>query len=365
MLINCPACDYSRFRRTTKLKRRLYETGSVLLVLALLVMGSGSLSCFAPAVSAEITEESIIAEMIAQMNTTEIYNTVYDLQSFITRRYWTPGNVDAATYIYNRLSNIPGLSVEYQSSYYNNVIATLSGVNDTSNAVYIVGAHYDSISSDPNYAPGATDNGVGVAIVLEFARIMSQYSFKHTLKFAFWNDEEDGALGSAEYVKYIAISGIDVQLYMNFDPGCYDPDDQMVLDVVSNQQSSWVANMITECNTRYDINFILTYNIYTSVSDHTPFWDYGYPAVTTHSESHGPAHTPQDTVDQVSTVYAQKNGQLGMSVIATLAGVISGEVPELTSASTVLLAALVASATAILVSAQKKAKALKRTLKKK
>ena len=328
-------------------------------------MGSFSPACFAPAVSAETTEHSTVAEMIAQVNTTELHNTIYDLQSFVTRRYWTPGNLEAATYLYNRLSNIPGLNVEYQSSYYNNVIATLSGFNDASNAIYIVGAHYDSISSDPNYAPGATDNGVGVAIVLEVARIMSQYSFSHTLKFAFWNDEEDGALGSAEYVQHIASSGIDVSLYMNFDPGCYDPDGQMVLDIASNQQSSWAANMITDCNTLYDINFILTYNIYTFVSDHTPFWDYGYPAVTTHSESHGPAHTPQDTVDQVSTVYAQKNGQLGMSVIATLAEVINDEVPEFTAASAVLLTALAASAMVILVSAQKKTKALKRRGRKK
>ncbi len=346
------------------MKRKLYKTASLLLVSSLFVVSSCSLTGFVSSVNAEITEESVIAEMISQMNMTEIYNTVYDLQNFITRRYWTPGNVDAATYIYNRLSSIPGLSVEFQGTY-NNIIATLSAVNDTSNVIYIVGAHYDSISSDPNYAPGATDNGVGVAIVFEFARIMSEYSFKHTLKFAFWNDEEDGALGSAEYVKYIASNGIDVPLYMNFDPGCYDPDDRMVLDIVTNQQSSWVSNMMTECNTLYNINFILTYNIYTFVSDHTSFWDYGYTAVTTHSESHGPAHTPQDTVDEVSTVYAQKNGKLGMSLIATLAEVIQNEVPEFTSASALLSTALVASATVILVSAQKKTKALKHTLKEK
>ena len=346
------------------MKSRL-NTVYVLLVSSLFVVSGCSLTCFAPFVSAEVTEESMIAEMIAQMNTTEIYNTVYDLQNFITRRYWTSGNVDAAAYIYNRLSNIAGLTVEYQSNYYNNIIATLSGVNDTSNAVYIVGAHYDSISSDPNYAPGATDNGVGVAIVLEFARIMSQHSFKHTLNFAFWNDEEDGALGSAEYIKYIVSNGIDVLLYMNFDPGCYDPDDRMVLDIVSNQQSNWVSNMMTEYNTLYDINFVLTYNTYTFVSDHTPFWDNGYTAVTTHSESHGPVHSPQDTVDKVSTVYAQKNGQLGMSVIATLAGVIQNEVPELTSASAIMLAAVVSSTTLILVNAQKKTKALKLKVKEK
>jgi hypothetical protein len=54
-----------------------------------------------------------------------------------------------------------------------------------------------------------------------------------------------------------------------------------------------------------------------------------------------------------------------MSVIATLAEVINDEVPEFTSATAVLLTALAASTTAILVSAQKKTKALKRTLKKK
>ena len=150
-----------------------------------------------------------------------------------------------------------------------------------------------------------------------------------------------------------------MSLYTNFDPGCYDPDGRMVLDIASNQQSSWVANMMTACNTLYDINFTLTYNTYTFVSDHTPFWDYGYASVTTHSESHGPAHTPQDTVDQVSIMYAQKNAQLGMSVIATLAEVINDEVPEFTSASAVLLTALAASAAVILVSAQKKTKALK------
>ena len=46
----------------------------------------------------------------------------------------------------------------------------------------------------------------------------------------------------------------------------------------------------------------------------------------THAESHGPAGTPDDTVDKVSTLYAKKNGQLGMSLLAGLAEVQSGRV---------------------------------------
>ena len=36
-------------------------------------------------------------------------------------------------------------------------------------------------------------------------------------------------------------------------------------------------------------------------------------------ENHGPAHTPDDTIDKVSTFYAMKNGQLGIAVLAELA----------------------------------------------
>ena len=66
----------------------------------------------------------------------------------------------------------------------------------TSSATYVVGAHYDSTSDNESFAPGASDNGAGVAVVLEFARIMSQYRFSHALKFALWNAEEKVELGS-------------------------------------------------------------------------------------------------------------------------------------------------------------------------
>jgi hypothetical protein len=41
--------------------------------------------------------------------------------------------------------------------------------------------------------------------------------------------------------------------------------------------------------------------------------------VITHAETHGSAHTPNDTVNKMSTVYVTKNGQLGMLVLAAIA----------------------------------------------
>ena len=309
--------------------RARFAIAILVVMLVLNMMGDGPLKFFMPTVKAEPVQDSLIAQMISQMNEAEIYNTAYCLQNFTTRAYGYPGNVEAATYLYNRLSNISGLSVEYQSDYYN-IVATLPGVDSTSNDIFVVGAHYDSISSDPSvYAPGATDNGCGVGVVLEFARIMSQYSFNHTIKFALWNNEESGDVGSLEYVKYADSNKINVSLYFNFDGCCYDPDGQMILDIISNQQSSWVSDMMTEYNTLYGIYWTLTYNVLAAAgTDHFSFWDYGYTAVWTSSESWGPIHTEWDTIDKVSTAYAVKDGQLCMSVLAALAkGVASPPTP--------------------------------------
>jgi len=263
--------------------------------------------------------DSRIAEMISKINETEIYNTVYRLQNFTTRVYGYTGNTNAADHIYHRLENIPELTVEYQGTY-KNVIATLPGTDPTSNQIYVVGAHYDSKSSDPNNAPGATDDGGGVAIVLELARIMSEYRFKHTVKFALWNYEEGGSIGSSDFVEKALQHNMNISLYINYDSSCYDPDNRLVLDIMYNDQSRWVSEIIAEHNSLYYIDFTLAYNAHTCGSDHKPFWQSGYTAVMTHEETHGPSHTSSDTIDKVSTLYAKKNGQLGLSILARLAG---------------------------------------------
>jgi hypothetical protein len=67
---------------------------------------------------------------------------------------------------------------------------------------YIIGAHYDSITwtgTDP--APGADDNGSGTALVLEAARVLSQYDSDYTIRFIAFDLEEVGVRGSEAYVQ--------------------------------------------------------------------------------------------------------------------------------------------------------------------
>ncbi|CCJ37332.2 peptidase M28 [Methanoculleus bourgensis MS2] len=289
---------------------------------ALLIAGMAVLLMAAPAgATGAPAYDPAIADIIAEINESELQHTTFTLQEIPTRAFGSDGNRAAGEYLYARLADIPGLEVEFQGGERNNIIATLPGSADASGGVVMVGAHYDSTSSDPTRAPGATDNGCGVVIVLELARVMSGHSFDRTVQFALWNAEEDGRYGSTDYVADVSVPLV---LYLNYDSTCYDPENRSVLDIIYDERSADIAALMADHNTLYATNFTLTRNIHTCASDHTPFQARGFPAVTTHSEEHGPAHTPDDTIDRVSFDYAMRNAQLGLSVLARVAGLQDG-----------------------------------------
>lgn len=276
-----------------------------------------------PPVTRQLSDyDPVLGTMVSQVSESEIYRTTRDLQDFSTRRYPSAGNQQAAEYLARQLAAIPGLETAYQGSTRKNVIAILRGKDNASNEVFIVGAHYDSDSSDPEHAPGATDNGCGVAAVLELARVMSTHTYNHTLVFAFWNAEESEIRGSMDYAAYAREHSLDIPLYFNYDSSCYDPDNLNVLDIMYDERSESAAALMTRYNSVYSINFTLTRNAYDCDGDHLSFWREGYPVIMTHSPAHATeAHTPGDTVDLISPGYARKNAQLGMLVLSRLAGI--------------------------------------------
>lgn len=81
-----------------------------------------------------------------------------------------------------------------------NSMAILKGTDPNDNRIYIVSGHLDSRVSDVMNrnadAPGANDDGSGVAAVLECARVMSKHSFPATIVFVAVSGEEQGLLGS-------------------------------------------------------------------------------------------------------------------------------------------------------------------------
>ncbi|GLP77805.1 hydrolase [Mycobacterium antarcticum] len=94
-----------------------------------------------------------------------------------------------------------------------NVIAQTK-TGSTENVV-MAGAHLDSVPE----GPGINDNGSGSAAVLETAvQLGSSPQVKNAVRFAFWAAEEEGLVGSDEYVKTLDVEGLkNIALYLNFD----------------------------------------------------------------------------------------------------------------------------------------------------
>lgn len=258
--------------------------------------------------------------MIRAVAENELKTTVRELVAFKSRTVGQPGNKKAAAYLHERFKSIPGLQVAPLAGPWNNVIATLPGTDSTSRELFIVGAHYDSRGERPELAPGAMDDAAGIAIVLEMARILSQHRFTHSILFACWNGEEIGLKGSRAFVQKWMKEGRNVSLYLNYDSTAFDPKNRLVLDVIANPPAAAAKKLLFENNQRYAIGFSLVEDRHACRGDHTPFAEAGFPAINTHQEVHGPHyHTANDTIERVSFPYAAKNGQLGLSIIATLA----------------------------------------------
>jgi Zn-dependent M28 family amino/carboxypeptidase len=79
----------------------------------------------------------------------------------------------------------------------------------------MVGAHLDSVRE----GPGINDNGSGVAAVLETAvQLGSSPPVRNAVRFGFWGAEEEGLVGSTEYIEGLDVEKLkDIALYLNFD----------------------------------------------------------------------------------------------------------------------------------------------------
>ncbi|WKG04327.1 M28 family metallopeptidase [Mycolicibacterium sp. HK-90] len=138
-----------------------------------------------------------------------------------------------------RLRNAPGpvtlkLTAGVRTERTRNVIAQTETGSDAD--VVMVGAHLDSVPE----GPGINDNGSGVAAVLETAlQLGNSPEVANMVRFGFWGAEEEGLLGSTNYVEGLDVEGLkDIAMYLNFDmlgspnPGyfTYDGDQSAPLE---------------------------------------------------------------------------------------------------------------------------------------
>jgi hypothetical protein len=102
-----------------------------------------------------------------------------------------------------------------------NIFAVLPGMDVTDNSLIIIEGHIDSrcsgVCDTACVAEGIEDNASGTALVLELARVMSQYSFNHTIVFLITIGEEQGLNGANAFAEYVLQNNIPVRGVWNND----------------------------------------------------------------------------------------------------------------------------------------------------
>ncbi|MGP4016500.1 M28 family peptidase [Saccharopolyspora sp. 5N708] len=109
-----------------------------------------------------------------------------------------------------------------------NLIADWPG-GDESDVVFL-GAHLDSVAQ----GPGLNDNGSGAAAILATAVEVANTDARPNrhLRFGWWGAEEEGLVGSANYVRGLDQSEVDnIGVYLNFDMvGTKTPQQWLLVD---------------------------------------------------------------------------------------------------------------------------------------
>ena len=253
-------------------------------------------------------------------------------------------------YIVSQFSRSPRLKVSEQVfGGIRNVVAVLpSRSTSSSRRVFVICAHYDSQAErEPNWnplastAPGANDNGTGVAAMLEIAYLLSRYEYDHELRFVALGGEELGFLGSRHYVREASAIGKDTEndpvLVSKKIVGVFNLDmfgfnwKSDLVEIITNNDSAWLGRALIIANTWYDIGLKIrrTQDEFVDISSHKPFWDGGYNAVTL-TESSTPwrdsqnydanpfYHTSNDTADKVNFGLVRKVTQLVLVTVDSL-----------------------------------------------
>ena len=253
-----------------------------------------------PAYAAQAAD-SAIAALLPQVTAQAVADRIAELSgerpadiggatATLATRYTFAASIrDAERYLHQRYVDM-GLPVSYANWSYGsysgrNVVAELRGTVHPER-IWLVGGHFDDISDIPySRAPGADDNASGTAATLTIAGILSQHRFSDTIRFVHFSAEEQGHWGSQVYARNLTTAGAQVMGFINLDMIGWDGDDDRTVEIHSGTAANSVslASRFTAANQRYGQGLRLEVKGSTAsrFSDHSSFWDSGYPAFMT------------------------------------------------------------------------------------
>ncbi len=214
---------------------------------------------------------------------------------------------------------------QFNGDAFANIEVELTGISRPK-AIIIVGAHYDAVPG----APGANDNGSGVAAILELADRVKDKSFQRTVRFLAFVTEEPpnfmtSNMGSYVYAKkaskdkenIVAMFSLETIGYFSDETGSqhypllfnlFYPNKGNFIAFVGNLSSRKLITKSIQLfreNSTFPSEGIAAPAFIPGIgwSDHWSFWKHGYPAImiTDTAPYRYPAyHSSEDTPEKVN-----------------------------------------------------------------
>lgn len=192
-------------------------------------------------------------------------------------------------------------------------------------------AHLDSLvmeGQSGDRAPGADDDGTGVAALLELATVLPDATLRRTVRLVFVSGEEQGLVGCGEWVAANDLSG--VRAVVNLDMLGWDGAGDRTLQVHVDGQpdSTRLLECVDTVNRDFELGLTLDPRagaLAMGNSCHSAFWNEGVPAAwisenMVESGLVNPyAHTVGDTVESLSLPYAFDMARVAVATVLSLA----------------------------------------------
>lgn len=247
-----------------------------------------------------------------------------------------------------------------------NAVALLKGTDPNDKRIIIISGHLDSRVSDVmdanSFAPGANDDGSGVAAVIESARILSQSKFPASILFVAVSGEEQGLLGAKMLADKAKAENWQVEAVLNndmignnsfdahknagkpklrvFSEGLPAFDTEKKASSIRNYglendgEARQLARYVKETGEKYvkniDIKLMYRNDRFLRGGDHTPFVNHGFTAVrlTDYYENYDHQHQDVrtengkkygDLIEFLDFDYLTTNTAVNVAVLANLA----------------------------------------------
>jgi hypothetical protein len=304
------------------------------ILLLTLIVGAGS--WFSETGRAQGSYDPEIAAKISCVADSTMRQSIESLQNFGTRYTFDSNRDTVARWVRERFLAVGLTDVVLDTlssgSDLVNVVATILGTSDTTGEI-VVGAHYDSYSSNLGVAPGADDNASGVSAVIEMARVLSTigYTSASTIRFVSFTGEEQGLWGSAAYAQKAKDAGRHIRAMLNFDMIGYREVAQGDMDVYLvwylGAEAESLAAFATNVTRQYTTLNPVFYTPSRTRSDSWSFAVNGYPAVFwLGCDGYPFYHTPYDLLEYQDLPYAAEIARSALALVLTLDKILAADV---------------------------------------